>query len=214
MRQIFLFVRFLLHFWSFEPMDRREAGDEVAQYSSIDGFRFVFVFFSHNFVTSPGFFFLQMPISACLGGALGPFLHRHGRVTMKKFADKNNRKLWPLWFFLREHIEIWSFARRVCILWRVLLVTHWSNELLPFLCSRSWLKLTMPKIFRCRKLLAAKKMAKKIEKNCSIKGQLLYFSTFLGLCWLNDAVYSIDQQELVLLNNICPNFSVFFSDEF
>ena len=97
----------------------------------------------------------------------------------------------------------------------LLLVTHWSNGLLPGLSCHLRLKLTMPKIFSCRKFLAAGKLAKKMRKTVFLEGKWYIFLLFwVHGDWLIYQCYLIDETARVSSFDILRKHFGFFSDGF
>ena len=84
----------------------------------------------------------------------------------------------PTWSFCRD---LWNFGhlpltfKSFDALW---LVARCTSGLLTSLRSRPGLKLTVPKVFGCRKFLVARKLAEEFEKNRFFRSKLLTFLIF------------------------------------
>ena len=107
---------------------------------------------------------------------------KNGKAFTQNWGYDKNKKLAeifrPIWFFLQKHSEIFVLPSAFTKTDVIPQVRHRFNAFLPFLGSRPWLKLTMPKKFGCRR-----KGENIWGKLCS-RRQMVYIPTFLGSCWL------------------------------
>ena len=104
-------------------------------------------------------------------------------VTKQKqtYWRKNRSKRFCLHgCFCRNFLKNVSIPTALVKIDALLLVTHWSNTKVPRLISHPLLQLTTPKLFSCRE-----KAEKNSKKKIICRGQVVYFSTSLGSCWLN-----------------------------